>query len=76
MAKKKKIRDKKFPQQHTGNATVRPPASLTSRLKDSRLTRPVAATPATPATVTTYYLELADIALGGKTEPGDKKGGT
>lgn len=73
MAKKKKIRDKKFPQQHTGNATVRPPASLSSRLKDSRLTRPVAAT---PATVTTYYLELADIALGGKTEPGDKKGGT
>lgn len=67
MAKKKKRRAKKIPQARSGKAPVSPAASL-----DSRLTRPLAAPPAAEST---YYLELADIALGGETDgDGEKKG--
>ena len=65
MAKKKKTRARKFAKQRSGKAAVLPAASLASRL-----TRPVAAA---PATKTTYYLELADIALGGKSNEDSKK---
>lgn len=70
MAKKKKIRARKLANR-PGGVKVFPATSLAKRMADSRLTRPVAA----PAAESTYYLELADIALGGKSDPNHKKGG-
>ena len=66
MAKKKKYRAKRFANPRSGKSAL-PAASLASRL-----TRPVVKAPATEST---YYLELADIALGGKADgDGEKKG--
>lgn len=67
MAKKKRNRAKKFANPRNGKSAALPAASLASRL-----TRPVAKAPASEST---YYLELADIALGGKADgDGEKKG--